>query len=77
MNLPRLFRRSVWALLLVLLSGLAVPVAAQQKLLTLDDLLDPQKRVDFSGTVPVVTWLDDTTYLWAKGDRMAPPELLA
>jgi dipeptidyl-peptidase-4 len=42
--------------------------AAQDRLLTLDDLYDPQKRVDFSGTVPsVVTWLDDQTYLQARG----------
>ena len=48
----------------------AGPALAQQKLLTLDDLFDPQKRVDFTGTVPFgITWLDDTTYLWLKTAR--------
>jgi dipeptidyl-peptidase-4 len=46
------------------------PALAQQKLLTLDDLFDPQKRVDFTGTVPSgITWLDDTTYVWLKTAR--------
>lgn len=46
---------------------------AQQKLLTLDDLFDPQARVDFTGTVPMgLAWLDDDTYLWPKApDRAA------
>ena len=56
---------------LVLTVALFVPAAqAQQKLLTLDDLYDPQTRVDFTGSVPlIVGWLDDSTYLWAKGAR--------
>lgn len=53
---------------------LASPARAQQKLLTLDELYDPQKRVDFAGTVPTgLVWLDDTTYLWAKGQRGSGP----
>jgi dipeptidyl-peptidase-4 len=60
-----------------LVALVALPARAQQRALTLDDLFDPQKRVDFAGTVPRgVVWLDDTTYLWAKGDRLSPPELL-
>src|SRR5688500_3639982 len=38
--------------------------AAQQRLLTLDDIYDPDKRVDFSGSAPSgLTWLSDTHYL--------------
>ncbi|HKQ75427.1 MAG TPA: S9 family peptidase [Blastocatellia bacterium] len=38
--------------------------SAQDKLLTLDDLYDPEKRVNFSGTPPArLTWLDDRHYL--------------
>jgi dipeptidyl-peptidase-4 len=55
---------------LALLVALASPASAQQKLLTLDDLFDPQKRVDFTGTVPAgITRIDDTTYLWVKSAR--------
>ena len=39
-------------------------VSAQDKLLTLDDLYDPEKRVNFSGNPPAkLTWLDDRHYL--------------
>jgi dipeptidyl-peptidase-4 len=62
------------AVLLVLVTA---PAQAQQKALTLDDLFDPRAGVDFTGTVPRgIVWLDDTTYLWAKADRLSPPELL-
>src|SRR5262245_18375398 len=38
--------------------------SAQDKLLTLDDLYDPEKRVNFSGDPPAgLTWLDDKYYL--------------
>ncbi len=49
-------------LLLTLLLSLLVfsqPVHAQQKLLTIDDIFDPTKRVNFSGTVPTIRWLKD------------------
>ncbi|MDQ2976056.1 MAG: S9 family peptidase [Acidobacteriota bacterium] len=36
----------------------------QQKLLTIDDIFDPVKKVNFSGTVPNIRWLKDgTSYL--------------
>jgi dipeptidyl-peptidase-4 len=60
----------------VLLLALLLPslASAQQKLLTLDDLYDPQKRVDFTGAVVTgIVWLDDTSYLWAKLPRGAMP----
>ena len=69
-----LLRREGQRALLVLLM-LATPLvaAAQQKLLTLDDLFDPQKRVDFGGAPPVsATWLDDQRYLQVRGAGGGP-----
>ena len=46
--------------------ALAVPAAgsAQQRALTIDDLYDPDVRIDFDGDVPVgLTWIDDRHYL--------------
>jgi len=45
--------------------ALLLPVAAlaQQRALTLDDLYDPQKRIDLGGFSAGVTWLDDQRYL--------------
>ena len=39
--------------------ALGVSVQAQQKLLTIDDIFDPAKRVNFNGTTPQVRWLKD------------------
>ena len=52
----RLFRLSC-ALLLTLAASLTV--LAQQKLLTIDDIFDPAKKVNFNGTTPTVRWLKD------------------
>jgi dipeptidyl-peptidase-4 len=47
----------------------AVIAAAQEKVLTLDDLYDPEKKVDFDGTPPRdLAWIDDAHYLWPKTD---------
>src|SRR5262245_19776535 len=47
----------------------ATSAAAQKKALTLDDLYDPEKKVDFSGNVPSgVAWTSDTHYVYAKTD---------
>lgn len=52
--------------------------SAQQKLLTIDDLYDAQKRVNFSGTVPQLRWLPGGThYLQTKIDPATrEPQLL-
>jgi dipeptidyl-peptidase-4 len=50
-------RRVPSALLCILL--LALAAVAQQKLLTIDDIFDPVKKVNFSGTPPTVSWLKD------------------
>lgn len=44
-------------------------VHAQQKQLTIDDIYDPEKKVDFTGKPPTkLAWLDDAHYLWPKTD---------
>ena len=49
---------------------LATPVFAQQKKsLTLDDLYDPEKKVDFTGNPPAsIAWTSDTHFVYAKTD---------
>lgn len=41
--------------------------SAQTRTLTIDDLYDPQKKIDFSGGAPSgLTWISDTHYIWPK-----------
>lgn len=55
-------RRVAFALLATIIA--VAPAAAQQKLLTLDDLSDPDRRVDFSGSPPSgFEWLGETHFL--------------
>jgi dipeptidyl-peptidase-4 len=54
-------RRTLFALAFFLLS-LSPAARAQDRLLTIDDIFDPQKRVDFSGTPPSPRWLKDGTH---------------
>ena len=44
---------------------------AQTRTLTIDDLYDPQKRIDFSGGAPTgMAWISDTHYVWPRpGER--------
>ncbi len=46
-------------LVLTLIIFHAPGVLAQNKLLTVDDIFDPVKKVNFSGTTPTVRWLKD------------------
>jgi dipeptidyl-peptidase 4 len=60
--MSRASARSMFFLVAILL--LNPSASAQDKLLTLDDLYDPEKRVKFSGNPPPrLTWLDDRHYL--------------
>jgi dipeptidyl-peptidase 4 len=62
-------------LAVVLLS--AATVLAQDKLLTIDDIFDPAKRVNFSGTPSSPRWLKDGVhYIVAGKDRNVSPRLL-
>lgn len=36
-----------------------LPALAQEKVLTIDDIFDPVKKVNFNGTVPTIRWLKD------------------
>ena len=54
--------------LIVLLVSTCSVVTAQQKLLTLDDLYDPAKKVNFNGTVPNIRWLKDGTHYLLAND---------
>jgi dipeptidyl-peptidase-4 len=51
----------------------AVPAAAQVRPLTLDDIYDPGRKIDFTGGAPAgLIWISDTHYIWprpaAQGD---------
>ena len=66
--------RAVSAVLLILAAGRA---GAQQKTLTLDDIYDPQKKVDFGGKpVTGLAWLDEAHYLWSQPAAEGQPAQL-
>src|SRR5438105_13463714 len=56
---------------------LVYPIHAQQKLLTIDDIFDPAKRVNFNGTPSNPRWLKDGVhYIVVSKDRNSFPRLL-
>jgi dipeptidyl-peptidase-4 len=55
----------------------SLPALAQEKQLTIDDIYDPAKRVNFSGTPANPRWLKDGVhYIVASKDKNASPRLL-
>src|SRR5436190_21749241 len=71
-----LLKKVVLGLLLVACS-FTTRSFAQQKLLTIDDIFDPQKRVNFSGTPSNPRWLKDGVhYILTSKERNAFPRLL-
>lgn len=57
-------RRRGWLAAVVVLATSAA-ASAQQRTLTLDDIYDPARRVNFSGNPPPnLTWIDPTRYAW-------------
>ena len=52
-------RKQIRLFVSLLFLALVPATSAQQKLLTVDDIFDPVKKVNFSGTVPTVRWLKD------------------
>lgn len=52
-------KRSYVYLALALIIAGAAAAKSQQKLLTIDDIFDPVKRVNFNGTTPQIRWLKD------------------
>jgi len=63
-------RRAARVMLAVAFVGASwAPASAQDKLLTIDDLYDPVKKVDLSGAPPTdLVWIDDTHYLSSTTD---------
>jgi dipeptidyl-peptidase-4 len=53
---------------LLFLSFFSLPIHAQQKQLTNDDIFDPVKRVNFSGTTPNIRWLKDGMHYLLAND---------
>ncbi|MFN2500009.1 MAG: DPP IV N-terminal domain-containing protein [Pyrinomonadaceae bacterium] len=45
--------------LVLLLISFCLPALAQDKVLTIDDIFDPNKKVNFSGTLPNIRWMKD------------------
>jgi len=50
------------------LSLFSLPTFSQQKQLTNDDIFDPVKRVNFSGTTPNIRWLKDGSHYLLAND---------
>jgi dipeptidyl-peptidase-4 len=64
MPLPRPLPLALAALVLA-----GAPALAQPRPLTLDDLYDPEKKLDFTGQPPSgFEWVSDTHYVWPKTD---------
>jgi dipeptidyl-peptidase-4 len=53
------------------------PIKAQNKLLTIDDIFDPEKKVNFNGTTPSVRWFKDGNHylLTNEASRRDVPRL--
>lgn len=66
-----------WVVTMAATIGSLVPVThAQQNVLTVADLYDPDRRIDFDGSVPTgLTWLDNDTYIAKRlaGDPFESP----
>jgi dipeptidyl-peptidase-4 len=69
--------RKIGFLFVIVFLLVVPPSLAQNKLLTIDDIFDPAKRVNFSGTPFNPRWLKDGEhYIVASKDRNAFPRLL-
>jgi len=68
---PRTFAAALLVMLAAAcLTVLPVPVDAQQRALTIADIFDPARRVNFDGNAPFgLTWLDDRHYVARRSAR--------
>ena len=68
---PRTFAAALLVMLAAAcLTVLPVPVEAQQRALTIADIFDPARRVNFDGNAPFgLTWLDDRHYVARRSAR--------
>jgi dipeptidyl-peptidase-4 len=70
-------RKQITLVISVLVLFIVPIVRAQEKLLTIDDIFDPAKRTNFSGTPANPRWLKDGIhYIVVSKDRTASPRLL-
>jgi dipeptidyl-peptidase-4 len=66
--ITRTLRHFIWVTAAIWL--VVVASAAAQKRLTLDDIYDPSKRVNFNGDPqPAVTWIDAMHLVWARSEQ--------
>ena len=56
----------------VLVAFLSPSLKAQNKLLTIDDIFDPVKRVNFNGTTPSIRWLKDGQHYLVTNEASRP-----
>src|SRR5678815_3807978 len=52
-------KKKVFLLATVFIALVAQSLRAQNKQLTIDDIFDPVKKVDFNGSTPTIRWLKD------------------
>src|SRR5205807_3727476 len=75
-KIPLTHRQLLTCAILFLLFA-ASPTIAQEKLLTIDDIFDPAKRVNYNGTPANPRWLKDGVhYMVVNNDRNASPRVL-
>jgi len=60
--------RSKALLIVIIFLSIASSVAAQSRLLTVEEIFDPAKRVNFNGTNPTIRWLRDGTHYLQTND---------
>src|SRR6266436_7121992 len=71
-----LVRKQIILAVVLLVLVLTPSLRAQDKQLTIDDIFDPAKRVNFAGTPSNPRWLKDGVhYIVASKDRAASPRL--
>ncbi|HXQ73621.1 MAG TPA: DPP IV N-terminal domain-containing protein, partial [Pyrinomonadaceae bacterium] len=61
-------RPTVFLLVSLFLALVSPSLKAQNKLLTIDDIFDPVKRVNFNGTTPQIRWLKDGQHYLLTND---------
>jgi dipeptidyl-peptidase-4 len=63
-----LLNRLNFYLAAALLLSFGIVAQSQQKLLTIDDIFDPVRKVSFGGTTPTVRWLKDGNHYLITND---------
>ena len=66
----QIVRRQIQLVIGLVFLALVPSIHAQDKLLTIDDIFDPVKKVNFNGTVPNIRWLKDGRHYLLSNDAM-------